>query len=298
MRTRNRFPFAIAAALAVTACGNGLPGSQLAARVNGQDIGFGQIGLAEPPAEGIPPSAMDNLERAIDRELLTQKALEKHLDRDPGIQADIEDARRRILAKAYLDRNMTETSVSTGAVQDFYRAHPLLFSERRIFQTQTIIAVADAKQLAGLGAVILGGAGLDDIAAWLGSRHIELRRENELRPSEQIPALSLRRLADLRPGQIVAFENEGVVTITQLQQSLPAPFNFDEARPLIEQMLAEQKRNAFAQLTASQLRTNARIEYLGPFAEARSKTPQPAAPRTPVAGKDDAHLAKGLSGLL
>src|SRR3954465_3943505 len=72
-------------------------GEQLVARVNGVEISARQV---RPGSAGIAQAG----EKVIDRELLVQRALESGLERDPQVAAQIDNARREVLAQAYIER--------------------------------------------------------------------------------------------------------------------------------------------------------------------------------------------------
>jgi hypothetical protein len=82
---------------------------------------------------GVEISARDAttqaLEKIIDRELLVQKALAAGLDRDPQVAQSIDQARRHLLAQAYLDRAAAAVPRSTPEeVRAFYAEEPGRFS--------------------------------------------------------------------------------------------------------------------------------------------------------------------------
>src|SRR5687768_16673450 len=75
------------------------------------------------------------LEKVIDRELLVQRALAAGLERDPQVAQSIDNARRQVLAQAYLEQAAAAVSrVSAEEVRTFYAANPALFAERRIYR--------------------------------------------------------------------------------------------------------------------------------------------------------------------
>ena len=113
------------------------PATQLAAKVNGTEISVQQLRVGGAP--GNPGSAAQALEKVIDRELLVQKTLAAKLDRDPHVQQSIDNARRQLLAQAYLERSIAvAASAAAGSTRDevraFYAENPALFAERRIYR--------------------------------------------------------------------------------------------------------------------------------------------------------------------
>ncbi|TMG79226.1 MAG: peptidyl-prolyl cis-trans isomerase, EpsD family, partial [Betaproteobacteria bacterium] len=70
---------------------------QLVARVNGVEISARALHAGGP---GVAQA----VDKVIDRELLVQKALASGLERDPQVAADIDNARREVLAQAYIER--------------------------------------------------------------------------------------------------------------------------------------------------------------------------------------------------
>src|SRR4051812_33005778 len=97
---------------------------KLAARVNGAAISL----------SGGKPSR-EKLERVIDRELLVQKAIAAGLDRDPQVAAQVEEARREVLAQAYVDRAAARSGGTPAAeVARFYEENPALFAQRRVYR--------------------------------------------------------------------------------------------------------------------------------------------------------------------
>lgn len=281
---------ALILALAGTGCDRTPAAGQLAARVNGQEIAF-QGELREVPDS----LAIQALERLIDQELLVQKAVEKHLDRDPAVSRQIDEARRQILAKIWVDRSSSAVSPTMAEIYAFYRAHPALFEKREIFRTDQLATSGDTDMLSSLKARVTKGETLDAIADWLEKSHLPFRRIAAQRSAEQLPASLLRRLSDMNAGEMAVSEASDGVTITQLVQRVAMPLSLDEAKPVIGELLAEQRRQELAWSSARQLRMQSSIEYLGPFAEAK-KAADAASLRK--ATNDDSLTRKSLSGIL
>ncbi|WP_411018625.1 hypothetical protein, partial [Salmonella sp. s29873] len=83
---------------------------------------------------------------------------------------------------------------------------------------------------------------------------------------------------------------------------------FDQAKPAIEQFLTTERRREFVKNEIKNLRTAAKVDYIGKFAEkpasgavAAASTPAPAPAEAPASaapgGLDATALNKGLSGL-
>ena len=89
--------------------------------------------------------------------------------------------------------------------------------------------------------------------------------------------------------------------------SRPQPLTFDQSKPLIERFLTETKRQEWLQKRMKELRTEAKVEYIGKFAEKPASGASAAAPASapsvvPSAasspsGIDADAMSKGLSGL-
>jgi EpsD family peptidyl-prolyl cis-trans isomerase len=204
------------------------------------------------------------LEKIIDRELLVQKALEAGLDRDPLIMQSIDNARRQLLAQAYLERSASSVSKSTPEeVRAFYADNPALFAERRIYRLRELVVSAPAEMLDVLRAEAARAKDLEEVAAWLRWRGARFSAVNVTQPAEQLPLSQLPQLARMKEGDIAVFASPLGASVLQLVHAEDAPLSEQQAAPLIEQFLAGRKRMELASAEVRRLRDSARIEYLG-----------------------------------
>lgn len=208
------------------------------ARVNGVEISARQ--LPNPQA----------LEKIIDRELLVQKALAAGLDQDPAVLETIDNARRQVLAQAYVERvSAGNAKPSRDEVRAFYNENPALFAERRIYRIRELTLAEPAEMAAG---------DLEQIVASLRSRGARFSLTTQTQPAEELPLAYLPRLARMKPGEVAVFGT----TAIQLIQAEEAPLAPEQAYALIEQFLAGRKRMALAAAEVKKLRESARIEYV------------------------------------
>jgi EpsD family peptidyl-prolyl cis-trans isomerase len=202
----------------------------------------------------------------IDRELLVQTALEAGLERDPQVAADIDNARREVLAQAYVERAARERAAPTrDEVRAFYAENPALFAERRIYRTRELVVSTNPEMIEVLRAEVARAADLDEVAAWLKSRNARTRMATQTQPAEEVPLAFLPQLANLEPGALTVFATPLGASVVQLVYSESAPLAYEQASPLIESFLAGRKRLAVAQDEVKRLRETARIEYVAQF---------------------------------
>lgn len=258
--------------------------AQLVAKVNGTEISLHQVRApAYAGAGSVPANAGTleklTLEKLIDRELLVQSALAAKLDRDPQVAQSIENARRQLLAQAYLERSVAAAaSAAAGSgrddaraaeVRSFYAENPALFAERRIYRLHELVVSAPAEMIDVLRAQTAKARDLDEVAAWLKSRGADYRLVPEMsglaQPAEQLPLSYLPQLARMNAGEIAVFATPLGASVIQLVQAEDAPLGEAQAAPLIEQFLAGRRRLESAAAEVKRLREVANIEYLGEF---------------------------------
>ncbi len=234
--------------------------AQLVARVNGIEISAREIRTSASP------SVAQAVEKVIDRELLVQKALEAGLERDPQVKDSIDNARRQVLAQAYLDRAASAATQPTKEeVRAFYAENPALFAERRLYRMRELIVSAPAELIDVLRAQAARSSDLQEVAAWLKARNARFTMAAETQPAEQLPLAYLQQMARMKPGEIAVFPIQLGANVIQVVQVEEAPLGLEQSQTVIEQFLAGRKRLELAAAEVKRLRASAHIEYVAQF---------------------------------
>ena len=298
---------AVLAATMLAACGggSGAKASQTAAKVNKEEITVHQINFVLQRQPNIKPEQVDAasrqiLERLIDQELAVQKAQDLKLDRDPRVVQQIETAKREIIARAYADHlGETAAKPTDQEIKQYYNDKPALFAERRIYNLQEINIEAKPDQFESIRAKLQGAKTLPEFLEALKADNFKFVGSQMVRSAEQIPLNNLDAISRLKDGQFIMNGHPGGLTVLFLAGSQSQPATEAQARPSIEMFLLNQRRAELVAKDIKSMRENARIEYVGKFAEGAASAPAtaPAASDSPTAASgpvDNNDLAKGL----
>lgn len=309
---------ALLAAALIAGCGKSddkKPATQVAAKVNGDEISVHQINTALTQSgaayTGDPKDAgRQVLERLIDQQLLVQKAIDAKLDRDPNVVTAMENARRQILAQAYIERTLSENTMPTSEeIKKYYADHPEIFGKRRLYRFQEVLAAVESEeQMKALQAQLAKNQNMNDVTAWLREKGIKFSMSFSMKASEQLPRNLLPKLASMKQGDVMFYPAGNRALVVQLTGWQELPMSEPEAAPYIAQALLTQKRGEQANEELKRLRTASKVEYVGeyakaaPQAQAQQPEGQPAAKaqaaKPAEAAKNDASsIDKGLSGL-
>lgn len=297
---------ALALALALTACGgkdDKTPASQVAAKVNSEEISVHQINFmlgrsnaANVSPEQAPKLRREILDKLVEQQLAVEQALERKLDRSPDVIMAVDAARREILARAYIEQLAGAVSKpSAEEARTYYKEHPPLFAERRVFNIQEIVLASDPAVTAQLRELVAAGKPMDEIANWLKGKDIKFNGGSATRPAENIPLDLLPKIHALKDGQSVVIESPQSTTVIRVVASQAVPVTEAAAQPRIQQYLANQRGAEAAVNELKQVRAKAKITYVGEFASAEgaaAAAPQAAAPAAPAAAMTPAEPAK------
>jgi len=288
--------------------------TQAAARINGEEVTVHQINMILERQQGLKPEQAEPasrqiLEGLIDQELAVQKATEQKLDRDPQVVQILDATRRSILARAYLER-AAQTGVTPPSADDvkkYYDEHPALFAQRRIYMMQDFSIQGDAAQIASITPKLQATTGSQEFLDVLKASGLKFGVNQITQPAEALPLNLVEPFSKVADGKGMYQPMNGGLKVVLVAASKQQPLTTEQAKPLIERFLNEARRQEFMQKETKNLRTTAKIEYVGTFADkpaAGASAPAPAAVAKPaseaassVGGIDAGALNKGLSGL-
>lgn len=248
--------------------------TQVAAKVGSEEISVHQINqvLSRTNSAGATPEAVqalsrDVLEKLIDQQLAIDQAMQKDLHRTPDVVAQIEAAKREILARAYLQQLTSALPKPTAEdIKKYYTDHPALFAERRIFTVQEIVVPAAPGAADKLRTLATPGRAIEDIATDLKAQGVKFNTGSASRAAEQIPLELLGSVHPLKDGQSTFIDTPQTVTYLRLVSSQNAPVDEATATSRIAQFLANQRANDAVVANIKTLRTATTVTYMGNFA--------------------------------
>ena len=310
MSSRARIGAVALAAMALTllaACGQkkdvapaDAGGGEVVAKVNGDDVTASQLTIALQKQRGMRPDAGDAaskvvLDQLIDEQIVAQKAVAAKLDKDPKVVAQIEAARRDILARRFIESAAeTASKPADDAVQKFYDGRPALFAQRKMYTLQRVDIQAPDTRRSEIDARVTALKTPAELIDWPKSQKLVFTTKQEQDASEQLPPVVLEKLATMTAGQSMVVPSQFGVSAITLVSSAAAPKALADARPAIEQFLANQGRREVIMNLQKTIRDGAKVEYEGRFAALAAAngggampvpTPAPALPAASAASQ-------------
>jgi EpsD family peptidyl-prolyl cis-trans isomerase len=276
--------------------------SQVAAKVNKEEISVHQINFVLQQQRGLRPEQADAagkqvLDRLVDQELAVQKAQELKLERDPRVLQQIEAARREIIARAYFEKSADAApKPSAEEVKKYYDDKPALFKERRVYSIQELAIEAPADQVGALRTQLQASKSIAEFVEFLKAKGLRFAANQAVRPAEQLPLNMLDTFAKMKDGQAMLVPAATGAQVIVLTGSKAEPVDEARAKPAIEAYLLNDARRKLIDADMKAMRAAAKIEYIGKFAEGAASAPvaagEVAPPVTPAA---IAPASKGLS---
>lgn len=278
---RSRLPLharllAVIGAMALVGCGGAKPNadSQVAAQVNRGEISVHQVQsvlnrqtrrLAEQP-ETAARKVLDSL---VEQELAAQAARAEGLDNDPAVVQALQVAQREVLARAYQDR-LARAAVgpTSDDVDRYYDSQPALFSQRRLYTLQEFAVEAAPAQFERIGELARQATSAAEVAELLRADGARFDTRQFVQAAEDLPLGLLGPMAKLSVGQSHVVAQPGGVRVFTVLHAQLAPVDRRRASDAIAAFLRTERRREQVVQGMKSLRTTARIEYQGSFAQA------------------------------
>lgn len=271
--------------------------SQVAARVNSQDISVHQVEAVLQAQPGLVnrlgSKAVEKvLNSLIEQELAAQAAKASDLDHSPKVLQALELAKREVLARAYQDQLAARAvEPSSNEVDRYYDTKPDLFAQRRRFTLHDTVVDASASQLEALQARVQQMTQPDELEPALRSMGLRYSMRDQMRFAEELPAAVLQKIAPIATGHSVLVEREGGAEIFTLVSSESTPLSLTKARPIIKAFLMQERRRQRVEEGMKTLREAAKIEYVAKLMPAEPDASEPSAPSSAATASPDASTA-------
>lgn len=301
--------------ITLAACGGeaAKPSTQIAAKVNKDEISVHQVNqqLSRVNSRGMTPEQQTAVKKQIldslvDQQLLIAQAVEAKLDRDPEVLARLENARREVLAQAYVQKSLGAAArPGPDEVRKYYDQHPALFAERKAYRLQELVTNVPADKIELVRGQTEKSKSITEVSEWLKSGGYQFAASAAVRQAEHLPLSALPQIAAMKDGDIGTFANEKGVTVLRVVGTQAQPLDPQAATPVIEQFLGNIKRDELLAAELKRLRESAKIEYMGELAATTAgqdgATPTPVsnpAPKVSDKSADDkSAISKGVTGL-
>ena len=303
-------PAVVVALLVLAACGNDKPvkSGQALVKVNTEEITIHQLNTelrfvgaqaANADKEKLQKQLVDSL---VDRQLLVEEALRIKLDRDGEIMQLLERSKAQILAQAYLQRKVAALpKPSQTEIADYFRAHPELFTQRKLFDLKQVLMSAN-DFTPEVKAAVDSAKSMEDVAAWLDAHKIKYGKERSNRTTADLPANLLGQLNEISKGTPFVVKDASTALIASLTFLKDVPVAEQAAYADIEKFLVNKKAQEEAAGELARLRKAATIVVYNDQASptpatakaSESAAATPAKSDTPAAG---AHIERGVAGL-
>jgi EpsD family peptidyl-prolyl cis-trans isomerase len=274
----------VCVAALLAACGKkGEDASAAVATVNGEkisqdqlDFAVRQIAAARPGASA--PEAATVLQSLVEQRLAVQKAEKDQLDRNPGVLQALEAARKDALARYYVEQFAAKVPKPTAdEVKQYYDAHPANFAQRKVYVIQKVDARVSQDQAGPLSALAQGASGAAAVADLLKAKASAANVTQSAQPAESLGPL-LPKISTMSIGQTIAIPQPQGLTALTLVEIQPQPATLEQAKGPIEQVLWNQRKREALQAETKELRSKARIDYLGKFAPGTTPATAASAP--------------------
>ena len=245
--------------------------TQVAVKVDSYEVTISQLNDAVSKLPNVRPDQVSQakgavLEKLVTQALLVNRAQQTKLDRDPGVVASVEAARREILARAYAQRIAdAQTKPSSEEVHAYYVAHPALFENRKTYSLKELKISRTSETEADVGDAKATGKSLDQLQQVLQGKKISFATDVAVREPESLPIDFVPVLSSTKDGGLASLATGNSLYVAQVVSTKPAPVSESVASPAIMRFLIGQRSQAAVNREIASLRSAAVIQYKGEF---------------------------------
>ncbi len=304
----NCFIIAILSLLVLTACDHKdktKSASQVIVKVNSEEVSVHQLNFALTHTPGITQENAESakkqlLDALIDQTLLVQQAMNDKMDRDPQVMLAIEQAKRQVLAQAWLEKSTRITSKPTQEqIEQYYQAHPELFSNRKIYKLKELLVTVTPDKQALLDHILADSKLIDELPPKLDANKISYQVNLTTQAAENLPLENLPALQKLQGGQFLRIDKTPQILVMGVLGSIDEPVERQKAGMIIETFLVNSQVKTNAQNVLKQLKEKAVIEKVGEVLSNAPESNDPAvtAPNPVAPQTTETAIEKGLKGL-
>jgi len=192
-------------------------------------------------------------------------------------------------------------------VRKYFDSKPGLFSQRKVYALQEFTVPCTPAESKAAIEKLRQTKNPEAFIEVLKATGLKFNATQNTQAAENLPLGIVDQLAKVGDGEALYLTaNDGFKAVVVVA-SRAQPVSFDQAKPAIEQFLLSDRRREFVLKEVKNLRTAAKLEYIGKFADkpasgaapaAASEAAAPVAASAPASeGLDPSALSKGLSGL-
>jgi len=247
--------------------------TQVVANVNGEEVTVHQLNQAlsqvrvKITAENQKEIEQQAIQFLVEQTLVLQAAKEAKIDRTPETLSVLEEAKRKVLVDAYVQRTLRGIGKPTPQdVATFYNERPQIFADRKIFVYSLLTIPAEKEAIEPLVNQLKDISNLNELLPVLKDKGIDYNKVIEAKPFEQLAPALQAPLNTLKTGGIGYVKMTDGILVLELQQALPQPITLEQATPEIERQLYNQKQQEAAVKLVESLKESAQVKYMGDFA--------------------------------
>jgi hypothetical protein len=224
---------------------------QVVAKVNGEEITIHQVNFQLSRMGQMSQEQAKLASKQVLANLVTQEMLKDQL-----------------LAQAYLQKTIEKApKASTSEIDSFYKEHPELFENRRVFRLQELVVNISKDKFADTEATLKAIKGINEVATWLRDNNYPFTVNSNVKAAEELPMALLNKLQGLKDGEMMFVPNDKTFNILQITASQTQPISRSKATPIIEQYFFNQNKNNVAKKEMLALNEKANIEFVGAFSD-------------------------------